>query len=84
VDGGNLARPVGAWIDQVLSQMAPSQVRLFLVAPTDRQTHLRPPGRKSLFDFDHARLNCAKQYAIAKVSGLRNGALLTFHLFSKN
>jgi len=32
--------------------MAHSQVRLFLVAPTDRQTHVRRPGRKNLSDFD--------------------------------
>jgi len=35
--------------------MAQSQVRLFLVAPTDRQIHLRLPDRKSLCDFDHAK-----------------------------
>jgi hypothetical protein len=37
--------------------MAQSQVRLFLAAPTDRQTRLLPPGRKSLCDFDHAKPN---------------------------
>jgi len=43
-------------IVSVLSQMAHSQVRLFLGAPTGRQTHVRPRGRKSLSDFDHAKL----------------------------
>ena len=36
-----------------VSQMAHSQVRLFLVAPTDRHGHLRPTDRKSLCDFGH-------------------------------
>jgi hypothetical protein len=54
-------------IVSVLSQMAQSQVRLFLAAPTHRQTHLRPPGRGSLCDFDHATPNCVKRFAIAKV-----------------
>jgi hypothetical protein len=47
-----LAR-LALWTVSALSQMAHSQVRLFLVAPTDRHTHLRPPDRKSLCDFGH-------------------------------
>jgi hypothetical protein len=54
------------WTVSVLSQMAHAQVRLFLVAPTDRHTHLRPPDRKSLCDFDHAKTNCVRRFAIAR------------------
>jgi hypothetical protein len=56
-------------IVSVLS-LAQSQVRLFLVAPTGRQIHPRWPGRKSLFGFDHAKLNCVRRFAIAEVRGM--------------
>jgi hypothetical protein len=49
-----VARLAGTVDDTVLSQLAHSQVRLFLVAPTNRQTHPEPLGPKRLFDFDHA------------------------------
>jgi len=48
------------------SLMAQSQVPLSLVAPTDRHSDLRPPGRKSLSDFDHATPNYVRRLAIAE------------------
>jgi CO/xanthine dehydrogenase Mo-binding subunit len=63
--GGMQIRQAAATARNAL--MAQSQVRLFLVAPADRQTYLRPPGRECLRDFDHAKLNSAKQCAIAEV-----------------
>jgi hypothetical protein len=42
-------------IVSVLSLRAQSQVRLFLVAPTGRQTHVRLPGRKRLLEMRSRR-----------------------------
>ena len=54
------------WTVSALSQMAHSQDRLFLVAPTDRHSHHRPPERKSLCDFGHQSPNRVRRVAIAK------------------
>jgi hypothetical protein len=64
--------------------MAHAQVRLFLVAPTDRQIHHPPPSRKSLRDFDHVKLNCGRQFcdrqSMVAAPALR-GALVVCDLF---
>jgi hypothetical protein len=65
-------------IVSVLSLMAQSQVRLFLVTPTGRQTHLRSPGRKSLSDFDQAKQNYVRRFASqVAFHFFRNRSILT-------
>jgi hypothetical protein len=66
------------------SLMAQSQVPLSLVAPTDRHSDLRPPGRKSLSDFDHATPNYVRRLAIAEATpgvefGCGTGSIRFFH-----
>ena|ERR1700736_3877090 len=70
-------------IVSVLSQIAQSQVRLFLVAPTGRQTYLRPLGRRSLSDFDHAkRKSNSRSPKYGPAPALR-WSIGQFHLFSE-
>jgi hypothetical protein len=57
-----LARPVGTGDRLGAIADARAQVRLFLVAPIYRRIHHPPPGRRSLRDFDHVKLNCERQF----------------------